>query len=115
MGKKTTYDTYEESTIAANSQLVTELPTIPAGKVVRVLKFGGYDSLTADGLSGIISLQFENGAGGWKTLRAGGHGCFEFLINEDFVFPEPRKFRIVRVNKSKDPKEMFVWSNIVLL
>ncbi len=114
MAAKVKYDLYFDSSVGANDTDLQTSAIIPAGKTVRILNFGGFDPLIGDGRHAIIALQWGNGTG-WKTIRAGGGGVFDFNLAKDFVGNGANRFRLARSNKSASAKVLLCWLYAVIL
>lgn len=114
MATKTTYEIYHDSSVASGATDLQLSPIIPIEKTVRILSFGGFDPNIGDNKSSIIALQWGSGPD-WKTIRAGGDGTFEFVLNKDFVGDGTKRFRLARQNKSASAKPLIVWLYAVVL
>lgn len=111
MALKDKTDIVIESAVNAGITETQLAPIIPVGKTVRLMNFGGFDPITSDGVSGIISLQYGNATDGWKLIRCGGNGFFniQWEKGKDFIGDGTKRFRIVRQNKSSNIKNIAAW------
>jgi len=83
---------------------------IPNGETWRIVKFGGSEVGSGDGVASVIAIQEDNGSG-WKTIRGFGivSNCSEIEIGRDFIGNGTRKIRIIRQNKSGASKQIIAW------
>lgn len=111
---KTVYNIIKDDEVAGTSTDIAVSPAIPAGKRVRIRRFGGYDRPVGDGIGSLIALQWGSG-GSFDTVRAFGNGSFEVSMDQDFEGDGSKLFRIVRINKSATSKEMVAWLDALVL
>ena len=110
MAAKTQINKIIDTDVNSLATDIWESPIIPNTKEVVITNFGGFDAILADGISGIIGLQWGS-TGAWETIRGGGYGVFNFEnLNLSFTGDGVKKFRIVRINKSSAVKRMTVWA-----
>lgn len=114
---KTKFDVVYDETIAANNTTITLSPIIPDGKTIRLTKFGGFDPIGPDNTASIIALYWGNNTTGWKLVRAGGMGIFDFQWNpgKDYQGNGSNRFRLIRQNRSPDNKPLAVWLEALIL
>lgn len=118
MAAKTVINLIVENTVAQGATAISESAIVAAGKTVRLMRFGGYERSMSANTTGIIALQWGQGAS-WETIRAGGGSTpFDFVLNRTFIGDGSKKFRLVRQNR--DPggtaaKEMVAWIEAVVL
>lgn len=118
MAAKTSVNLIIENTVAQGATATDNSAIVPAGKTVRLVRFGGYERSISANTTGIIALQWGQGAA-WETIRVGGGPTpFDFILNRTFIGDGAKRFRIVRQNR--DPalsaaKEMVAWVEAVVL
>lgn len=117
MSKREKYDSTLETLINAGTSDNQLFPIIPYGKTLRLITFGGFDPLTNDGVSSLISIQWGNGTAGWQTIRTGGNGFFniQWEKGKDFIGDGTNRFRIVRQNKSANNKILTAWLTALII
>lgn len=116
MALKDYYDLIFDSSVNAGTNDIQQSGVIPAGKVVRLMNFGGFDPISSDGVSSILILQWGSGTT-WTTVRAGGNGFFniDWPKGKDFIGDGVKRFRLARQNKSSSNKSLVVWLYALIL
>ena len=116
MALKEIYDLVFDSSVNAGATDAQLSGIVPIGKTVRLLNFGGFDPLSSDQVSSIISIQWGSAAG-WSTIRAGGNGVFDIVFDKgkDFTGDGVKRFRLIRQNKSSIGKVLVVWASALII
>lgn len=103
-------DRVVDGQVAANSQDLQELPTIPNGEAWCITRFGGSEVGSGDGKASVIVLQLFDGSS-WQTIRGFGlvSTAVEVALLRDVRGDGTKKLRVVRQNRSATAKQIIAW------
>lgn len=107
---------FVRTNIAAGATSNHDFAPVPAGKTVRVMKFGALDINNGDHKSSIYLLQWGT-PGSFEQVRgiALTGNTFEYEIGKVVTGDGAKFFRVMRINTSGAAKDLVFWADVLLL